>query len=65
MQDWLGVESIVTADGVHTAEAALPDDESLIGKILSAGAGLKVLSPASLKERVANEVRRLAAQYEA
>ena len=65
VQDWLGVESIVTADGVHTAEAALPDDESLIGKILSAGAGLKVLSPASLKERVANEVRRLAAQYEA
>ena len=65
VQDWLGVESIVTADGVHTAEAALPDDESLIGKILSAGAGLKVLSPVSLKERVANEVRRLAAQYEA
>ena len=64
-QDWLGVENIVMREGVHTAEVVLPDDESLIGKILSAGAGLKVLSPDSLKERVAAEARRLAAQYEA
>ena len=63
-QDWLGVETIVSADGVHTAEAELPDDDSLAGKILSAGAGLKVLSPESLKERVAAEARRLAALYE-
>lgn len=64
-QDWLGVENIVTREGTHTADVALPDDESLIGKILSAGAGLKVLSPGSLRERVAAEARRLAAQYEA
>ena len=63
-QDWLGVENIVTMKGVHIAEVSLPDDGSLLGKILSAGAGLKVLSPASLKERVAREARRLSARYE-
>ena len=63
-QDWMGVENIVTANGVHTAEVTLPDDGSLVGKILSLGAGVKVLSPESLQERVKAEARRLAEQYE-
>lgn len=63
VQDWLGVENIISDGSRHTAEVLLPDDSSLVGKILSFGAGVKVLSPESLKERVKSEVLRLAEEY--
>ncbi len=63
VQDWLGAENIVTEKGVHVADVVLPDDSSLVGKILSFGAGLKVISPESLKERVREEALRLAEVY--
>lgn len=63
VQDWLGAENIVTEKGVHVADVVLPDDSSLVGKILSFGAGLKVISPESLKERVRKEALRLAEVY--
>ena len=58
--EWLGVENLVERDGKYFAEVVLPDDESLLGKILSVGAGFKVLSPASLAERVRNEAKKIA-----
>lgn len=63
VQDWLGAENIVTEKGVHVADVVLPDDSSLVGKILSFGAGLKVISPESLKKRVREEALRLAEVY--
>ena len=39
-EEWLGVENIQKRDGKYLAEVTLPDDESLIGKILSVGAGM-------------------------
>ncbi len=62
-EEWLGVENITRQNGRCFAEVTLPDDESLIGKILSAGSGLKVLSPASLAERIAGEAERIAEGY--
>jgi len=62
-EEWLGVSNVYEANGKYYAEAVLPDDESLAGKILSAGAGFRVLSPDSLKERIANEAKKLAALY--
>ena len=58
-EEWLGVECIREESGKFYADVTLPDDDSLIGKILSAGAGFQVLSPESLRERVKAEARRI------
>ena len=52
-QDWLGVENIRTRKGKFIADVLLPEGENLARKILSFGEGVKILSPASLKARVA------------
>ena len=62
-EEWLGVSNVYEREGKYYAEAVLPDDESLVGKILSAGAGMKVLSPPSLQARVKEEVKKLAGAY--
>ena len=62
-EEWLGVTNVYEQNGKYYAEAILPDDESLMGKILSVGAGIKVLSPASLAERVKAEIQKMAATY--
>ena len=59
----LGVDNITKRDGKCYAEVSLPDDSSLVGTILSAGAGLTVVSPASLAERVKKEAERISASY--
>lgn len=62
-EEWLGIENVYEADGKYYADAVLPDDDSLVEKILSAGAGFKVLSPASLTERVRNEAQKIVESY--
>ncbi len=64
-EEWLGIENVHEKDGRFVADVTLPDDESLVEKILSAGAGFKVLSPASLAERVRDEARKIAESYSA
>lgn len=59
-EEWLGIENIVKREDGYFAEVTLPDDESLIGKILSMGAGVKVLSPESLKQRIKQIALRMA-----
>ncbi len=62
-EEWLGVSNVYEQNGEYYAEAILPDDESLVGKILSAGAGFRVLSPESLVKRVKEEIGKLASSY--
>ena len=62
-QDWLGVENMQLKNGVWLAEVTLPDDETLVQKIVSLGAGIKVLSPQPLRERVATAAEAVAALY--
>ena len=62
-EEWLGVSNVYERDGEYFAEAILPDDGALIGKILSAGAGLKAISPESLVLRVKEEIKKLSAAY--
>ena len=64
-EEWLGIENVYEADGKYYADAVLPDDDSLVEKILSAGAGFKVLSPASLAERVKQEAKKIIESYSA
>lgn len=62
-EEWLGVEAVYEKDGRKYAEATLPDDDSLIGKILSAGPGFTVLAPAELAERVKTAAAKIAENY--
>lgn len=62
-EDWLGVDNIYKKDGEYFAELILPDDAALVGNILSAGAGMTVLSPLSLAEKVKKEAEKIAASY--
>lgn len=63
-QNWLGVENLKKKNGVWYADLLLPDDETLVGKILSFGTGVKVVEPISLQEKVLATVKALASQYE-
>ena len=63
-EEWLGVENVQKQDERYFAEVSLPDDESLVGKILSAGAGFKVLEPETLAQRVKTAARRIAECYQ-
>ncbi len=62
-EEWLGIDNVIKRNNKYFAEVSLPDDESLIGKILSAGAGFKVLSPASLARRVQEEAQKIVNAY--
>ena len=62
-QDWLGGENLTEKDGGWIAEVTLPDDDSLPKKIVGMGAGVKVLSPASLQEKVKTFVTAIRAIY--
>ncbi len=62
-EEWLGVEAVYEKEGRKYAEATLPDDESLIGKILSAGPGFTVLAPVELAERVKTAAAKIAENY--
>lgn len=62
-EEWLGIENIRPRGERYFAEVNLPDDEALVGKILSVGAGFKVVSPQSLAEKVQREAERIAKNY--
>ena len=63
-QDWLGVENMRLKNGEWEAEATLPDDETLVQKIVSFGAGMKVLEPIELQARVQKAAQAVFALYE-
>jgi len=62
-QDWLGNENLRKVDGKWYADTALPNDDALVRKILSLGEGIRVLSPTSLKEKVAKAAKKIAENY--
>ena len=62
-EEWLGVDNVQKQGEKYFSEVTLPDDEALIGKILSAGAGFRVVSPEPLAERVRNAAERIAKSY--
>lgn len=62
-QAWLGVENIRRTNGKWYGDATLPDDETLTRKIIGLGDGIKVLSPAPLRERIATTLKALVRLY--
>ncbi len=59
-QDWLGVENLKKIGEKWIADLTLPCDDALVGKILSFGSGMRVISPLSLKEKVAKTAEEIA-----
>ena len=57
VEEWLGVENIHEENGVFYATASLPDEDSLVGKILSFGVGVKVIAPDTLKNKIKKAVK--------
>ena len=62
-EEWLGIENIIHKNGICQADVTLPNDESLVGKILSMGGGLKVLSPQTLVDRVKDALEQATKNY--
>lgn len=59
-EEWLGIDNIEPRGKSFIAEVTLPDDNQLVGKILSYGGTVKVLSPASLKQNVLASAHKIA-----
>ena len=62
-QDWLGGENLRFDGKRWFADVTLPDDNALVQKIVSMGAGVKVLSPEPLKARVKAAARAIFENY--
>ena len=52
VEELIGVDNVEPKGNALIATVALPDDETLVEKILSYGGKVKVIAPTSLKERV-------------
>ncbi len=61
--DWFGVENVYSSNGKHYAEVFLADDSRLVLKILQLGDGVKVLSPDSLRKRIAQTAKTILKTY--
>ncbi len=64
VEEWLGIENISLKNGKYVAEAKLPFDNGLISKIISFGNGIKVISPASLRNNVINSAKSIINEYD-
>ncbi|MBQ4270048.1 MAG: YafY family transcriptional regulator [Clostridia bacterium] len=62
-QDWLGGENLRSDGKRWFADMTLPDDEALVRKIISMGAGVKILSPQSLQSRVKDAAKAIFENY--
>lgn len=62
-EEWLGIDSIEPRGMSFVADVSLPDDNQLVGRILSYGGAVKVLSPQSLREKVLAAAQKIAEGY--
>ena len=62
-EEWLGIDSIEPRGLSFVADVSLPDDSQLVGRILSYGGAVKVLSPQSLRDRVLAAAQKIANGY--
>ncbi len=64
VQDWLGAENLRQVDGVWQANVSLPNDDTLVRKILGMGTSVQVLSPTPLREKVAATAAKIAKAHQ-
>lgn len=58
-EEWLGIDNIEPRGNGFVAEASLPVSDDIVGKILSFGGKVKVLSPTKLKNEVATAAKNI------
>lgn len=61
-EEWLGIDNIEPHGLNFRASVTLPDDSGLVGKILSYGGAVRVISPEPLRERVKAAAKAIAEQ---
>lgn len=59
IEEWLGMSAVMERGYKYIAKATLPAGRMLTEKLLGFGSGVKVLSPASLRDEVIAECRRI------
>lgn len=62
-EEWLGIDNIEPRGKSFIADVTLPNDDKLVGTVLSYGGAVKVLSPASLKNKVLEAAKKIASEY--
>lgn len=63
IEEWLGSDSIEDIGRCYTATAEMFGGNQLVGKLLSFGSSVKVISPAPLREEVEVECKRMLNLY--
>ncbi|MBQ9729353.1 MAG: YafY family transcriptional regulator [Clostridia bacterium] len=63
-QDWLGTENMVKTENGWLVDATLPNDETLLQKIVGFGSNVKVLAPESLQKQVLKRAKAVCSLYE-
>ncbi|HIQ65979.1 MAG TPA: YafY family transcriptional regulator [Candidatus Coproplasma stercoravium] len=51
-EEWIGIDNIEPRGKKFVAEVSVPDDDGLVSKILGFGGGVKVVSPAAMRNKV-------------
>lgn len=63
VEEWLGIENVERVGDKFVARAALPYDNGLVSKIMSFGKGIRVISPANLKEQIRANAEAIIENY--
>ena len=63
VEEWLGIENVKADGGKFFADVSLPFDDGLVSKIMSYSSGIKVLSPAALKDKIKTTALAVADKY--
>ncbi len=64
VEEWLGPDAVSERGIKYIASASLFGGKALLSKLLSFGSSIKILSPASLREEVLTECRRVLKAWE-
>lgn len=63
VEEWLGTEAVKEEQfGRYTARGVMPGGKLLVSKLMSFGAAVRVLSPFSLKRKIADECKMMLSQ---
>lgn len=63
IEEWLGIENVEKLNEKFYANVKLPYDDGLVSKIMSYGNGIKVISPAKLKNRICDFAKEILNNY--
>lgn len=63
IEEWLGIEAVTLENGKYTARAEIKENAELIGKLLSFGNEINIVSPKRIKDRISDVCASILASY--